>query len=77
MAVYAQIFNGYVVNVIALDDPSILNLFYVNPVNGSNFDYVIQIDQLSPVPQIGWQYQPPIYPNAAVFTNPNPPDSGD
>lgn len=74
-AQYAQISMGYVINVIVLNDPTILNLFYVNPLGGPNFDYVVQIDELVPVPQIGWQYQPPIYPAPGYFTNPNLDDS--
>ena len=75
--IYAQIQNGLVMNVILLDDPSILSLFMINPVDGTQFDFVVRIDQLSPVPQIGWSYLPPVYPNPATFTNPNPPTNGD
>jgi hypothetical protein len=71
MSQYAQISMGYVLNVIVLDDPSILNLFYANPFTGGSYDFVVQIDQLDPVPQIGWTYQPPVYPNPAIFTDPN------
>jgi hypothetical protein len=77
MAQYAQISAGVVANIIVLDDPSILNLFFANPITGGTYDYVIQIDQLNPVPQIGWTYQPPVYPNPQVFTNPNIADDGD
>jgi len=71
---YAQIYQGYIVNVIELDNPSILNLFYVNPLGGPNFDYVNQIDNLTLngqpcVPQIGWSYTPAIYPNYDSYTS--------
>lgn len=73
---YAQIQGGFIVNVIVLDDPSILSLFTVNPLNGTQFDFVIRIDTISPEPQIGWSYLPPVYPNPQTFTNPFI-DSGD
>ena len=71
---YAQILAGFVVNVIELEDPSILPLFYVNPMGGANFDFVNQIDNLtldgqSCIPQIGWSYLPPIYPNPDTYTS--------
>jgi hypothetical protein len=71
MAQYAQILDGFVANVIVLDDPSIINLFFINPLGGPNFDYVNQIDNLSIIPQIGWSYTPAIYPNADIYTSPD------
>ena len=61
--IYAQIKDGLVRNVIVLDDPSIVDLFYVSPLDGSRFDVVERIDHLTPVPQIGWEYQQGHYVN--------------
>ena len=74
---YAQIQNGFIVNVILLDDESLLPLFMINPIDKTQFDFVVRVDQLSREPQIGWSYLPPVYPNPATFTNPNPPDDGE
>jgi hypothetical protein len=71
MGQYAQILDGYVVNIIVLDDPTIINLFYVNPMGGPNFDFVNQIDNLSIVPQIGWSYAQAIYPASDSYTSPD------
>jgi hypothetical protein len=73
---YAQISQGFIVNVFELDDDSILDLFFVNPLGGENFDYVNRIDNLtlngvSCIPQIGWSYLPPIYPNPDTYTSPD------
>jgi hypothetical protein len=73
---YAQVSAGYIVNVIELDDPSILSLFYTNPLGGPNFDFVLRIDNLTfngqpCVPQIGWSYLPPVYPNPDTYTSPD------
>jgi hypothetical protein len=60
--IYAQIKNGIVVNNIVLNDTSLLSLF------GQGFDCnPIEIDNLNPVPQIGWTYNgtnflPPVIP---------------
>lgn len=48
--IYAQILNGLILNVIELDDSTLVSEF----TNG--FDFCIQIDTLSPVPAIGWKY---------------------
>jgi hypothetical protein len=73
---YAQISAGFIINVIDLEDASLLPLFFVNPLGGDNFDFVLQIDNLmldgqSCVPQIGWSYLPPIYPNPDTYTSPD------
>lgn len=47
---YAQIQNGIIVNVIDLEDTSLL------PVFSQGFDYCLQIDTLSTIPGIGWYY---------------------
>ena len=57
--IYAQILNGFVRNVIVLNDPTLQSVF----VNG--FDYLVRIDNLTPTPQIMWAYDP-----VAGFTNP-------
>lgn len=49
--VYAQIKDGIVQNVIALNDEDLLSTFAVG------FDYCIIIDQeQKPTPAIGWSY---------------------
>jgi hypothetical protein len=74
---YAQILAGFIVNVIVLDDASLLPLFFVNPLGGKNFDFVKPIDNLvdqngnSAAPQIGWSYQPVIYPALDFYTSPD------
>jgi hypothetical protein len=62
---YAQIKGGWILNVIILNDPSLLSLFFIDPMGGPNFDYVLRIDEISPEPQIGWAY------DGENFTNPN------
>lgn len=57
--IYAQILNGIIENIIVLDDPSLSSLF------SQGFDYFIRIDNLNPVPQIGWLY------NGSSFSDPN------
>ncbi len=75
--IYAQISQGFIVNVIVLDDITLLPLFFVNPIGGSNFDYVKPIDNLidqngnSACPQIGWSYQPAISPTLDFYTSPD------
>jgi hypothetical protein len=71
MGQYAQILDGYIMNIIVLDDPTIIDLFYVNPFGGPNFDFVNQIDCLSIVPQIGWSYAQAIYPASDFYTSPD------
>jgi hypothetical protein len=68
---YAQILAGFIVNIIVLDDPTIVDLFYVSPFGGPNFDFVNQIDNLSIIPQIGWSYAPAIYPGSDTYTSPD------
>lgn len=48
--VFAQIRDGTIQNVIVLNDPSLEHVF----VGG--FDALVRIDNLDPVPQIGWLY---------------------
>jgi hypothetical protein len=48
--IYALIKNGFVHNCIVINELSAVELF--EPLN----DYVIRIDELSPVPGIGWAY---------------------
>lgn len=47
---YAQISNGIVVNVIVLNDQTLVSLF------SQGFDYFIEVDQLPGSPGIGWTY---------------------
>jgi hypothetical protein len=47
---YAQIANGSVQNVIVLEDDSLIDHFT------QGFDYLIPLDGLDPMPQIGWLY---------------------
>lgn len=48
--IYAQIKDGLVKNTIVVDEETPLNLFSVG------FDYLLRIDNLSPVPGINWSY---------------------
>jgi len=54
--IYAQIKNGFIMNIIYLLDTDILSLFYTDPLTNDIFDYVIRIDNLDPQPCIGWTY---------------------
>ncbi len=47
---YAQVKNGVCVNIIDLEDNSLLSIFSVG------FDYCIRVDNISPQPGIGWGY---------------------
>jgi len=47
---YAQISDGVVENTIILDDVSLIPQF------AAGFDYFVRIDELDPVPGIGWSY---------------------
>jgi len=51
---FAQIRGGVIINVIVIDDPTIVELFIVDPFGGPNFDAIVRIDNISPEPQIGW-----------------------
>lgn len=59
---FAQIKNNLIENVIALNDLSLLPLFSIG------YDLVIRIDELNPVPGIGWSY------DGMDFTAPPPPE---
>ena len=48
--VYAQILNNIVVNTIELEDSTLVSIFT------QGYDACLQIDNLSPVPAIGWKY---------------------
>lgn len=48
--VFAQIKNGIIQNTIVLEDLSLESMF------SQDFDYFIQIDNISPTPGIGWTY---------------------
>lgn len=48
--IYAQIKNNKVCNCIVLDDTNLLSLFSVG------YDYLIRIDTVTPMPNIGWSY---------------------
>jgi hypothetical protein len=50
--IYAQILSGTIQNIIVLDDLTLESLFL------AGFDYLIRIDNLNPVPEIGWSYDP-------------------
>lgn len=58
---YAQIKDGIVKNVILLDDAGLASHFAIG------FDSCIRIDDVSPVPGIGWTYA------GSVFSEPTPP----
>lgn len=51
--IYAQILNGIIVNIIQLEDSSLVSLF------SQGYDSCIQIDNLTPIPAIGWYYDIP------------------
>jgi hypothetical protein len=59
--IYAQIKYGLVLNVVVIDDSSLLSTFLIG------YDFLIEIDQLTPMPQVGWIY------NAAFSTFTPPP----
>lgn len=50
--IFAQIKDGLIVNVIVLDDQSLLPLF------SQDFDNIIPIDNKPGSPAIGWSYDP-------------------
>lgn len=51
--IYAQLTNGVIANIIELDDPTLLPLF------AEGYDGIpVQIDNLAPIPSIGWIYAP-------------------
>lgn len=51
--IYAQVLNNVIVNILQLDDSSLVSVFSVG------FDECLQIDTISPMPQIGWIYDVP------------------
>jgi len=52
--VFAQIKNDVVVNIIILDDVSLINKFS----SDAGFDHCVRICNRNPIPQIGWNYFP-------------------
>lgn len=48
--IYAQITNNLIVNIIQVDDITVVPLFTVG------YDACIQIDNITPQPAIGWSY---------------------
>ena len=48
--IYAQVLNGIVQNIIILNDESLIPLFL------EGFQYIIRIDDINPIPGIGWFY---------------------
>jgi hypothetical protein len=48
--IYGQILNNIVLNIIELDDSTLIPLFT------EGYDYCIEIDALSTIPNIGWYY---------------------
>lgn len=48
--IYAQIKNNLVVNCIVADDETPMDIF------SAGYDYFIRIDNLNPIPGIGWSY---------------------
>lgn len=54
--IFAQISDQKIVNTIELEDASLLDLFNINPSTGIDFDCIIQIDIIDPLPGIGWTY---------------------
>lgn len=62
--IFAQIKSGVIVNVINLDDPSIVDLFSFDPATNIPYDHVLQIDQLYPRPGIGWLFDELIFTSA-------------
>lgn len=47
---FAQIKDRKVINIIVLDDESLVPLFK------EGFDHLVRIDHLEPVPHIGWHF---------------------
>lgn len=72
--VYAQITNRKIVNIIELEDDSLVNLFKTNPNTGSEYDAILQIDNIFPQPGIGWSYINGIFvsPSPALPVYPSP-----
>jgi hypothetical protein len=61
--IYTQILNGIIVNIIELDDSTLV------PIFAQGYDSCMQIDNLSTVPNIGWYYDIPsasFYPPATL-----------
>lgn len=50
--IFAQIKDGFIVNMIVLEDSSLLPLF------SQDFDDVIQVDNKPGSPAVGWSYDP-------------------
>src|SRR5271166_2336795 len=50
--IFAQVLHGVVINMIELDDPSLIPTFL------DGFDYCLQVDILPTMPQLGWTYNP-------------------
>lgn len=48
--IYAQVLNGVVINMIVLNDDSLISLF------SQGFDCIVRTDTLSPTPCIGFTY---------------------
>lgn len=53
--IFAQITNNIIVNTIMLDDISLLPLFQNDP-NGNPYDLILQIDNITPQPGVGWTF---------------------
>lgn len=53
---YAQIQNGIILNLIVLNDTAILTDFMINPLDGSALDSIQRVDNLNPMPQMGWLF---------------------
>lgn len=63
--IYAQIKNGLILNTIVCDEDTPLDLF------AEGFDHFLRVDNLTPVPGIGWSYDgtsynPPIDPETEL-----------
>lgn len=70
---YAQIKDGFVKNIIALDDTDLLSIFE------DGFDYLVDITMIDPQPGIGWGYDGVnfIVPTPIVETLPLDPENWD
>lgn len=70
--VFAQIKDGIVQNTITINDISLLGLFQNDP-NGNPYDLILQVDNKTPQPGIGWTFDnvnwsPPKLPSESKTT---------
>lgn len=70
MADYALVTNSVIVNVAVVDPSGVGGEAWLWQMS-QNYDFVEQIDQLSPEPGIGWTRV-----SVGNYTNPDPPPPG-